>query len=123
MIRQKKLLSVTKNHLFRRAYSKGKSYATHSVVVYVIKGGSRRETRTGITVSTKHGNAVVRVRTRRIIREALRALVARTMPGYVVIVVARQGAIGKKSTDILRELTVSFEKAGILAPQVSGSEI
>lgn len=111
-----KLLTVTKNHLFRRAYSKGTPYVSQSVAVYVLKSG-REASRVGITVSTKRGNAVVRSRTRRIIREALRELMPSVIPGRILIVVARQGAVGKKSTQISGELSLIFKKAGLLVSE------
>lgn len=117
MGKEKRLLSVTQNHLFKKAYVKGRSFVSESIAVYILRNGRRNETRTGITVSTKRGNAVMRVRLRRIIREALRDISDITAEGYIIIVVARQGAVGKKSTDILLELTRAFKKAGILKIQ------
>jgi ribonuclease P protein component len=60
------------------------------VVVLALGTGGRR-TRIGITVSSRIGNAVVRNRVKRWVREAFRA-VASDLPAVDVVVIARAGA-------------------------------
>ncbi|MDP4119017.1 MAG: ribonuclease P protein component [Bacillota bacterium] len=84
----KKTLSITKNGLFRRLYSKGKSAAYFDMVVYTMKNGAGQN-RLGITASTKIGCAVVRNRIRRRIREAYRSIEDNVLPGVNIVVVAR----------------------------------
>ena len=56
--------SLKLNHVFRRLYRKGGSYADRNLVLYCRKNGSR-ENRIGLTVGVKLGHAVVRNRIRR----------------------------------------------------------
>ena len=78
-----KYKAIGQNHLYLKAYKKGKKYIGQSVIVYVLKDYAseklrlanpekKRINRVGITVTKKNGNAVVRNRIKRIIREAFR---------------------------------------------------
>ena len=64
-----KFISICRNNDFRRLYAKGKSFVSPLVVVYV-KKNRNQGLRVGITTSKKIGNAVLRNRSRRVIREA-----------------------------------------------------
>ena len=80
-----KFKAICENHLYSKAYSKGKRAVTSALAVYVLPdyaagrlAHSHPEkkvmNRIGLTTSTKLGGAVVRSRCRRILREGLRAL-------------------------------------------------
>ena len=74
-------------------------HAGELVVLALATGGNRP--RIGITVSTRVGNAVVRNRIKRWIREAFRAA-APSLPPVDVVVVARPGA-GRAGLGAVRE--------------------
>lgn len=82
---------LKENHLFRRAYSKGKSAADSRLALYV-RGNGQRANRLGLTVSTKVGCAVVRNRVRRRLREIYRLHEDGLVGGRDVVVVARTRA-------------------------------
>ena len=84
----KKTASLKENHLFRRAYYKGKTAADGNLALYVRRNG-RRDNRLGLTVSTKVGHAVVRNRVRRRLREIYRLHEDKLISGVDVVVVAR----------------------------------
>ena len=84
-------VSLKENHLFRRAYNRGKSAADSRLALYVRRNG-RRNSRLGLTVSTKVGCAVVRNRVRRRLREIYRLHEERVLGGRDVVVVARSRA-------------------------------
>lgn len=122
-----KFTAIRENHLYQKAYAKGKRAVTPSIAVYILpdyaakrlaKAHPQRKVvnRIGLTVSKKLGGAVVRSRTRRILREGLRSLMReRTVrTGFLIVVAARAAALPKKSTEIRRELEVAFEKLGML---------
>jgi len=84
---------LTQNHEFRRLYSKGASVVTPFMVVYCRRRGTS-ENRLGITVSAKIGNAVVRNKIRRRLKEIYRLGEMRLAPGFDIVVVARFAAVG-----------------------------
>lgn len=107
-------VSLCKNHEFRRAYAKGKSYVSPVVVVYVLKNRCR-SLRVGITTSKKIGNAVLRNRARRVIREAFREVSSFVRPGFDIVFVARGRTPFVKSTEVRQQIVQQLEEAGILA--------
>ena len=86
---------------------------TPVLVVYVMKNRDRG-LRVGITTSKKTGNAVKRSRSRRVIREAVRALAPRIRDGYDLVLVARGKTPFVKSTQEQEALEQQLEKAGLL---------
>ena len=106
-------VSICENRDFRRIYARGRSFVTPVLVVYVMKNRTRL-LRVGITTSKKIGNAVKRSRSRRVIREALRAVAPNIKDGYDLILVARARTPFVKSTEVQLVLQQQLEKAGIL---------
>jgi len=108
-----KLVPICRNNDFRRIYARGKSYVSPLVVVYSLKNRTKN-VRVGITTSKKVGNAVQRNRSRRVIREAFRALAPRVRPGFDLVLVARGKTPYVKSTDVRRQLERQLQAAGLL---------
>ncbi|MBO5789429.1 MAG: ribonuclease P protein component [Clostridia bacterium] len=116
-----KFTSITENHLYQKAYAKGKRFVTPALAVYILpdyKAGKLqkahpqhiRVNRIGLTVTKKVGGAVVRSRVRRILREAYRQTVA-THPiktGFLIVLVAREKAVKMKSTELEKDLFRAF---------------
>ena len=121
-----KFKAICENHLYSKAYTKGKRAVTSALAVYVLpdykarvlaKAHPEKKTvnRIGLTTSTKLGSAVVRSRARRIMREGLR-LLEKEKPlkvGFLIVIAARSRATSLKSTDVKRELEVAFTKLGM----------
>ena len=99
----KNTVSLKENHLFRRAYNRGKTAADGRLALYVRRNGGRGS-RLGLTVSTKVGCAVVRNRVRRRLREIYRLNESRLITGCDVVVVARVRA----AESSYRQLEKSF---------------
>ena len=121
-----KLNALRENHLFSKAYSKGKRAVTSSLAVYVLPDYAAKRlaashpekkilNRIGLTTSTKLGGAVVRSRCRRIMREGLRAIEKEKelKKGFLIVIAARSAAVEKKSSDIKHELDIAFTKLGM----------
>ena len=69
--------------------------------------------RLGITVTKKLGGAVCRNRAKRVIRAAYREASADIRRGFLIVISARGAIIGKKSTDVARELKKAFAELGM----------
>ena len=121
-----KFRTIKENHLFGKAYAKGKRAVTSALAVYVLPDYAAKRlakahpsktvmNRIGLTTSTKLGGAVVRSRARRILREGLR-LLEKERPikqGFLIVIAARSAATTLKSTDIKRHLYKAFLGLGM----------
>ena len=121
-----KFNAIRENHLYSKAYSKGKRAVTSALAVYVLPDYAAKRlakahpqkiitNRIGLTVSTKLGGAVVRSRVRRILREGLRSL-EKEKPiktGFLIVIAARSSAVDLKSADIKAHLDTAFTKLGM----------
>lgn len=83
--------SITKNHIFKRLYAKGKTQVTPFLAMYVLKNSKAHENQNflGFTVGVKLGNAVTRNKVRRRLREIYRLHESELKTGYQIVVVAR----------------------------------
>ena len=75
------IVTLKENKDFRRIYAKGRSYPSAVLISYVIKNRCGC-VRIGITTGKKIGKAVLRNRSRRIIREAYREIADSVKPGH-----------------------------------------
>ena len=122
-----KYRAIGENHLYMKAYRKGKKIATKNVVVYVLpdRHASRLKkenpqktfiNRVGLTVTKKIGTAVVRSRVKRIIREGYRLIDKEygIKKGNLIVLVARDACVNAKSTDLKNDLKYAFSKLGLI---------
>lgn len=120
-----KNVAITENHLYGKAYKNGKRFVGKLCAVYVLRDLAaarlRKEhpqkqyvNRLGLSVSKKIGGAVARNRAKRILRAAYDSLRPSLKTGSLIVISARGAINGKKSTDVERELTVAFERLGLL---------
>ena len=123
-----KFRAIKENHLYSKAYSKGKRAVTSALAVYVLpdyaakrlaKAHPEKKTvnRIGLTTSTKLGGAVVRSRCRRIMREGLRAVERERAlkTGFLIVIAARSASVNLKAGDIKSQLDLAFKKLGMYA--------
>ncbi len=109
---RKLIVPLTENHLFSKAYTKGKCEVSKYFAVYLLRNykkasdGSPLPTKLGITVNRKLGKACKRNRVKRIIRQAYRDNFSLIKDGYLLVIAARAAAFAPhvKSTDLSKAL-------------------
>lgn len=106
-----KTVRLLKSAEFDRVFARRCSFADGLIVVYFATGESQRP-RLGLVVSRKCGNAVVRNRWKRALREAFR-LVQHKLPRHLeLVVLPKRGA----KPDVAR-LQASFQKLAARASE------
>lgn len=99
---------------FLRAASRGRKAAMPGVVVQVLRRPDTGPVRLGFTVTKKVGNAVVRNRTRRRLREAARLEFAgRPLSGLDIVLIGRDDTRGRPFTALRADLRHALERAGV----------
>ena len=92
---------MKENKDFVSLFKKGRFVSDKCAVVYYRKNGTDKN-KLGISTGKKTGNAVMRSRCRRIIRQAYRENENNFPKGFDIVVVSRQFTCQCKSTDISR---------------------
>ena len=121
-----KFKAICENHLYSKAYSKGKRAVTSALALYVLPDYAATRlakahpqkcvmNRIGLTTSTKLGGATVRSRCRRLMREALRGVEKKKelKKGYLIVIAARSAMVTLKSQDVEKELDAALLKLGM----------
>ncbi len=97
---------------FKRVYSKGRSFVSELVVLYVTPN-TASHTRVGFAASKKIGKAVARNRAKRVMREAVREHLGSISPGYDLVVVGRRRTVEAKTPDVGAALGKALLKSGV----------
>ena len=117
--------TICENHLYSKAYAKGKKFVGRRVVVYILPDYAagriqkadpkkRRHNRVGVTVTKKLGGAVERNRAKRIIREGYAEATKRPIKqGFLIVIVARTSVLNAMSQDLSKDLSAAFDKLGL----------
>lgn len=104
---------LKKNSEFKYVYNKGKVFANHLLVLYIVKNNSDIN-RVGFSVSKKVGKSVVRNKVRRRIRECYRLNSGKIEKGYNMVFISRVAAKNAAYIDIEKAMLSLFKKAAIL---------
>jgi ribonuclease P protein component len=109
----KKTVSLKLNREFKSLYYRGGSTVSSLLVIYYRKN-KKSENRLGLTVSKKTGNAVVRNRVRRLIKENYRLRENLIKDGYDIVIVARPRAADASFAEIGSALVYLLRKSGLI---------
>ena len=99
---------------FLRVAAEGKRAAVHGLVLQALPRGDDAPVRLGFTVTKKVGNAVVRNRTRRRLREAARLLLrVEPVTGHDLVLIGRDATRGRDFADLQDDLRRALRKTGV----------
>ncbi|ASA24995.1 ribonuclease P protein component [Paenibacillus donghaensis] len=99
---------------FSRVYRHGKSFANHQFVVYWFNKKEVERFRLGVSVSKKVGNAVVRNRMRRVVKEIVRLHQEEIVDGLDMVFIVRKGALSKEYAELNKSVLHVLRKAKLL---------
>jgi len=118
-----KFTAIRENHLFVKAYRGGSRFTAPAFSLYVLKDRQAYRfrkarpdkqfiNRIGISASKKIGGAVERNRAKRVIREALRQVMAERAlkTGFLIVIAAREKATEVRMQDVKRDLQRALAK-------------
>lgn len=103
---------LEKNKQFRVVYEKGKSLAERNLVLYWLPNNLGK-TRFGFSIGKKVGNAVIRNRYKRILKEICRLNYNNFAAGFDCVIIARPRIVGQDYHKIENSLNYLAGKAGI----------
>lgn len=122
-----KYVAIGENHLYSKAYAKGKKYVGRLAAVYVLPDlrakklqranrEKKKINRIGLTVTKKIGKATVRNRVKRILREAYRSidLERGVKCGFLIVIAARRAAVDASSNEMAKDLKKALDRLGML---------
>ena len=105
---------LTKRAEFLAVAAKGRRAAVHGLVLQALPRPDQGPARLGFTVTKKVGNAVVRNRTRRRLKEAARLTLAETPPaGVDLVLIGRDATRSRPFADLQDDLRRALRKAGV----------
>ena len=103
---------ICRNNEFSRVYTRGKSYVTPQLVMYVLKKKTGK-TRVGLTATKKIGKAVQRNRARRVMRAAISEHLDYNIGKYDIVFVARGVTPKLKSQQVSKAVARLLKMAGL----------
>jgi ribonuclease P protein component len=100
---------------FLLAASKGRKAPAPGLVLQARARADDRPARVGFTVTKKVGNAVIRNRTRRRLKEAARLVFADAAPvGFDLVLIGREGTRARPFLDLQDDIRRALRKTGVL---------
>jgi ribonuclease P protein component len=107
---------ITRGRDFIRARAKGRRLAVGCLLLNWVNASDGR-IRIGVITSRKIGNAVIRARARRLLREAFRQNQHRVARNVDLVLVARASIVGKQFAGVEMDFVTALRQAGLLVQE------
>ncbi|MDF2558310.1 MAG: rnpA [Bacillales bacterium] len=107
---------------FQFVFKKGKSFANKQIVIYVISKTDQTNFRIGLSVSKKIGNAVVRNRIKRYLRQSFIEIDPLLIKNIDIIVIARSQLSKFNFFEVKSSLIHILKRASLIEGKISNSE-
>ncbi len=106
---------LTARRDFKAVYTGGKSFVNRSLVLRVLRKNEGQAARFGFSTSSKLGNAVLRNRMTRLLRESVRSLAGKIKEtGYDAVIIVRPAARAATFVQIREAVEDLLRKAQLL---------
>ena len=110
-----KLVTIKNRRDFLSANTSGMKFVTHSFILQACKRNDTHPVeadsiRFGFTVTKKMGNALVRNRIKRRLREAVRKLPDVGLPGHDYVLISRNTAMTREFSALVRDMEFAFSR-------------
>ncbi len=113
---------ITRRADFQRVREKGESISGKFLVLgYLCDETLSEPVRLGLITTKRIGNAVVRNRVRRRIRGVLQRTGEKVLPGYWLVLIARNRAAKATSEQLEKEWKWILHQTGLVAPKEAGT--
>ncbi len=106
---------------FARVKAQGSSHAGKFLVLGVLRVETLKEFQFGLITGGKLGNAVVRNRIRRLLREIVRAHRAEVVPGWQMVIIARWRAPQATLAELEQDWLRLARRMNLLKPTASAA--
>ncbi len=104
---------------FQEVYRHGRSYANRYMVLYVFPADPSRKA--GFAAGKKLGNAVIRNRVKRMMRESYRLTQGKLSEDYTLLLIGRKAAVEARCNDMQSAFCQLCRRAGIWKEQEKDS--
>lgn len=101
----KKINRLKSNDDFQKVFKHGKSFANRQLVLYYLPKQDQLHFKIGLSVSKKIGNAVVRNKIKRYLRQAIHEMEEEIKQEYDLVIIARQPVKEMNFHQIKKSLT------------------
>lgn len=104
---------LRKNMEFKKVYKTGKNYWNRNLILFIRKNGSEN-TRIGISITKKIGNAVVRNKLKRRIKSVNQDYINSIKLGYDVVIIPKKNAVELTFKDLESAIKHIYKISGLL---------
>src|SRR5690554_677984 len=108
----KKKKRLRKNMEFKKVYKARKNFWNRNLILYIKRNGTK-ETRIGVSITRKVGNAVVRNKLKRRIKELNRRYIESLKEGYDIVIIPKKNAVNLSFKDLESALKHIYKLSGV----------
>lgn len=110
----KKIYRIKKEKEFKVIIQKKKSFANRNFVIYISDKVDQPHFRVGLSVGKRVGNAVMRNKVKRLMRESLRALEKDIPSNYNLILIARPNVVNLSLPEVKQNIYHVLKLANLI---------
>lgn len=114
----RKAYRIKKNEEFQFVFKCGKSFANRQLVMYYIEKEDQAHFRIGLSVGKKIGNAVIRNKVKRCLRQSFHELEQQITAPIDIVIIARNPTKNMTCNEIKKSLTHILSREKLLGKKI-----